>query len=81
MMAQAGSRPSAAGVRAGRPSAISQHKADLQRRRDDGGEEHQHGDDLLPVMPRAARRRPITVVEAWRPTAVSPSMGTVFAIT
>ena len=35
-----------------RPEHDRQHEANLQRRRDDGGEQHQHRDDLLPVLPQ-----------------------------
>ena len=50
MMAQQRPHPSRRAFATG-PEHDRQHEADLQRRRDDGGEEHQHRDDLLPVLP------------------------------
>ena len=57
-----------------------QHEADLQRRRDDRGQQHQHRDHRCPFCHRCSAP-PITVVEAARPTIVSPSIGTEFATT
>ena len=39
------------GARAAGAEHDREHEADLERRRDDGGEEHQRGDELPPVVP------------------------------
>ena len=80
VVAEQRSHPAAA-ARGARPSDDHQHEADLQRRRDDGGEEHQPGDDLPTVPPEllgASEHGGRSLATDGR---LRPSMGNELAIT